>query len=123
MIKKINDYTYLNTLSNYIITDNAFNKVLIYQEKDIIMGFIDYSIMYERAEINYIFVKEEYRGKHIASMLMEEFFKEKFNEVTLEVNINNDNAINLYKKFGFEEISRRIGYYNGIDALLMIKRR
>jgi len=42
--------------------------------------------------------------------------------VTLEVAVNNEAAINLYKKFGFEIIHIRKKYYNGIDAYLMGRR-
>ena len=40
-------------------------------------------------------------------------------KITLEVNINNTIALNLYKKFNFKEVAIRKGYYNGIDAILM----
>lgn len=123
MIKECNDIEYLNTLSNYKITLNAFNKILVYIEDKNILGFIDYSKMYENMEINYIFVKEEYRNKGIASKLLNYMINNNdFLNITLEVNINNINAIKLYEKFGFKTISKRIGYYNGIDAYLMERR-
>lgn len=123
MIKETKDITYLNTLSSYNITLNAFNKILIYVENDKILGFIDYSKMYENMEINYIFVKEEYRNKGIASNLLKYIISNNdFLNITLEVNVNNVNAIKLYEKFNFKTISVRKGYYNGIDAYLMERR-
>ena len=41
--------------------------------------------------------------------------------ITLEVNVNNTNAIKLYQKNGFKIVSRRENYYNGTDGYLMLK--
>ena len=124
MITSTKDYTYLNTLSDYQITDNAFNNVLIYKEDNKILGFLDYSVMYERGEINYIFVLEEYRGKKIASKLLEYMINNNdLDEISLEVNEQNINAIKLYQKYGFKEVSIRKGYYNGVDGILMLRSR
>ena len=50
MIKeRINEEINLN---NYKITENPFSKCLIYLENDNIIGFLDYSIIYEKIEIN-----------------------------------------------------------------------
>ena len=123
MIKEYNDIEYLNTLSDYNITLNNFNKILAYIEENNVLGFIDYSKMYENMEINYIFVKEEYRKKGIASKLLKYIINNNdFLNITLEVNINNKNAIKLYEKFDFKTVSIRKGYYNGIDAYLMERR-
>lgn len=123
MIKECNDIEYLNTLSSYNITLNAFNKILVYIEDNKILGFIDYSKMYENMEINYIFVIEKYRNKGIASKLLKYIIENnEFSNITLEVNVNNTNAIKLYEKFDFKTVSIRKGYYNGIDAYLMERR-
>lgn len=120
MIKEYNNIKYLNTLSSYNITLNAFNKILVYIKDNIIIGFIDYSKMYENMEINYIFVKEKYRNKGIASKLLKYIIDNNdFLSITLEVNINNKSAIKLYNKFNFKTVSIRKNYYNGIDAYLM----
>lgn len=123
MIKEYNDIEYLNTLSSYNITINPFNKILVYMDGNTILGFIDYSKMYENMEINYIFVIEQYRNKGIASKLLEYIIDNNdFSNITLEVNINNINAIKLYEKYNFKTVSIRKGYYNGIDAYLMERR-
>lgn len=108
-------------LNNYKLTNNPFSKCLIYLEDNIIIAFIDYSIIYEKIEINYIFVKEEYRRKKIASKLLSYLIENNLNKenITLEVNINNINAINLYKKFNFNEIAIRKNYYGNSDGILM----
>lgn len=105
-----------------IIDSDPFSKFIIYLENNKIVGFLSYSIIYERVEINYIFVCENYRGKKIASMLLEFMIEScKICEnITLEVRKSNSIAISLYKKFGFEEVATREKYYNNEDGILMM---
>ena len=120
MIKEIKDINYINNLSNYKVTLNPFNKVIGYYINDILVGFLDYSVMYEKIEINYIFVINEYRRKSIAYNLIKYVVDNyDFENITLEVNVNNVSAINLYKKLGFKIIGIRKKYYDGIDGYLM----
>lgn len=103
---------------------NPFEKFIVYKEKKI-LGFASYSILYERAELNYILVLPDYRNNCIASLLMKamlsDLIKNKVKSVTLEVNENNIPAIQLYKKYGFQKISIRKKYYGNEDALLLQK--
>jgi len=123
MISKTTDIDYLNTLSDYKITINAFSNILVYEKDNKIVAFLDYSKMYEKIEINYIFVIKEYRNQNIAYELIDYMIKNNnFENITLEVNILNENAIKLYKKHGFEIIAIREKYYNGIDGYLMERR-
>ena len=113
MISKTTDIDYLNTLSDYKITTNAFSNILVYEKDNKIVAFLDYSKMYEKIEINYIFVIKEYRNQNIAYDLIDYMIKNNnFENITLEVNILNENAIKLYKKHGFEIIGIREKYYN-----------
>ncbi len=118
MIVKTTDINLLNTLTDYKITINPFSNIYEYVLNNKIVGFIDYNLIYDCIELNYIYVKEEYRGKKIASLLLEQMIHENKN-ITLEVNVNNENAISLYKKYGFKIINTRKNYYNGIDGYLM----
>ena len=43
--------------------------------------------------------------------------------ITLEVNKNNIPALNLYKKFDFNEVAIRKNYYNGVDGILMERKK
>lgn len=123
MISKTTDIDYLNTLSDYKITINAFSNILVYEKDNKIVAFLDYNKMYEKIEINYIFVIKEYRNQNIAYELIDYMIKNNnFENITLEVNILNENAIKLYKKHGFEIIGIREKYYNGIDGYLMERR-
>ena len=111
---------------NKIMNDfnqNAFTKYFIYIEKSNIIGVVNYYDLYDRFELSYIEVVEEYRNKKIGSLLIENLIKiaeeRKVNNITLEVNINNEFAIRLYKKYGFEVVAIRKGYYDGVDGYLM----
>ncbi len=107
---------------NYIPIINEYTKIYTYNLDKKIVAFIIFNIIYDRCEIIDIYTNSEYRRNNIAFSLINEIEKD-YNivNITLEVNINNSNAINLYKKAGFKTASIRKGYYNGIDALLMIK--
>ena len=103
------------------ITNNPFSKCLGYFENNEIIGFLDFSVIYEKIEINDIYVSEEYRNLGIASKLLEYMINsiEEIDNITLEVRVDNEIAINLYKKFGFEIIGVRKNYYKDIDGYLM----
>ena len=49
--------------------DSPFNKTVVYK-LDEIMGFINYDLIYDRIEINYIYVIEQFRNKGIAGELV-----------------------------------------------------
>ena len=79
-------------------------------------------ILYENAEIIDIYVTPDYRRRGIAKQLMNTIINnDEIKNITLEVNINNKNAILMYNSLGFKEATKRKGYYNGEDALLMLK--
>ena len=79
--------------------------------------------MFERFELSYIEVRSEFRNKKVGSKMLEYLIalgeKNKIVNITLEVNITNNNAIKLYEKYGFVKVAIRKGYYNGIDGILM----
>ena len=115
----------LNTF-NYKIDKESFNndflKVLIYEE-DFIKGILVYQYLYDRIEIDYIIVDNEYRNLGIATKLLN-FIEDKYKDIkniTLEVRESNKVAISFYKKNGFKEIAKRKNYYKDEDGILMIK--
>ena len=126
---EIKDFETLNNLindPNYIIDEAELKKISkVYLKDDKIIGYISYQIMYERAELNYIFVKEEERKKGVASKMLEYMLnnlkEECIETIDLEVNSLNKKAINLYQKYGFKTVSIKKKYYDGIDGFLMLK--
>ena len=105
------------------LTNNFFSKYFIYEENNNIIGFINYSDLYDRFELNYIYVKEEFRNKKIASKLMTYFINNGTNKnidnITLEVSVDNKIAICLYEKYNFKQVAIRKNYYDGVDGILM----
>ena len=102
----------------YDLDNNPFGRVLVYIKDDQVLGYLYYSDIYDRIEINQIEVLEKFRCKGIASSLLEELIKQK-KDITLEVRENNIPAIKLYEKFGFKKIAVRSKYYGNIDGILM----
>ena len=102
-----------------------FTNIYVYEEDNNVVAFINYSIMYDRAELNYIYVEEEYRKRNIANELMEFFIVDaidnKCKNITLEVSEKNEAGIRLYEKFGFKVVAKREKYYKDADGILMMK--
>lgn len=105
--------------------DNEMNAIWVADTKDGIAGFlIAFCIPTVNAEICDIAVDPAFRRQKVAHNLIN-FMLCYCNliaaeKVLLEVNVNNSNAIALYKSFDFVEDGIRPKYYEGKeDALLM----
>lgn len=103
------------------LSQNPFGKILVYKKDNRIIAYLYYSEIYERIEINDIEVEEQYRNMGIGTELLNKLTEIVQKSISLEVRINNYNAIKLYKKFGFQEKAIRKGYYQGIDGVLMVR--
>lgn len=105
------------------LKNNSFRKFYTISVDKKIIGFICYDIIYDRAELININILKEYQDKKYGSKLIEFMFDDikKYNveSITLEVKINNLNAVHLYEKYNFKKINIRKEYYNGIDGILM----
>lgn len=68
----------------------------------------DYSIPGKRLYISRVIVKKDYRGngygKKLTNHIIEYAKKEKYEELSLGVNLDNFIALNLYVKLGFDKI-------------------
>ena len=78
----------------------------------------------DEAHITNIAVRADSRGRGIGTLLMSELISRArmlgVKYMTLEVRNNNENAIKLYKSFGFTVEGIRKKYYNNVhDALIM----
>lgn len=107
------------------IKNNQFTNYFTYIVNNQPIAFINYYVMYERAELININVLDSFQNQKIASKLMEYMLEDCLNSgvksITLEVKETNSKAIHLYQKYGFNKISIRKGYYQGIDGILMEK--
>ena len=101
------------------LSNNPFSKYLVYLEKDEVIGYLYYSDIYDRVEINQIEINSIHRNCGYGSKLVEYLIKTVNKNITLEVNKENIYAIKLYKKYNFKEVAIRKGYYDGIDGILM----
>lgn len=104
---------------------DKITKVLVYEVEDKIVGFIIATCLYENVDILSLVVDGKYRRQGVASNLIDYLFSEisdSVKVVTLEVAVNNEKAINLYKKFGFEVVNIRKKYYGDVDGYLMGRR-
>lgn len=102
---------------------NPFVKLLSYEIEGHIVAFLLYSKIYERIEIEQLEVIPSYQRQKIASKLLQYLIdiasKENSINITLEVNVKNEKAIALYKKFSFVMVAIRKNYYETEDAFLM----
>ena len=107
---------------NYNPIINEFTKIYCYVLNEKVVSFLVFSVIYDRAEIIDIFVKQEYRRKHIDKKLINEIIKDyEIINITLEVSEKNESAIKLYEKMLFKKSAIRKNYYNDSNGLLMIK--
>lgn len=96
-----------------------------YPEDREVVGFAGLWFVADEAHLAVIGVRETDRGQGIGELLLlasAEFSLPKQARVmTLEVRASNEGAQNLYKKYGFEAIGLRKGYYtdNDEDAVIM----
>ena len=128
MIKIINSVSDIDFELKYDISmykNNPYTKYLFYFIDDKVVAYLVYEDIYDRFEIDFIFVDVAYRCKGIASELLIKLLSigKALNiiNITLEVRKDNNAAISLYSKYGFIPRAVRSNYYNGIDGILMEK--
>ena len=103
------------------ILNGKYDRVFVYEE-DKIYGFLHILELTQSVDIINIVVDQTHQGRGIASLLMDYMFSNVDNNIkifTLEVAVDNDKAIKLYEKFGFEIKNKREKYYKDKDAYLM----
>ena len=129
MIKEYNSYPQ-DTVDNFTykltkkeFSTNPYLKIITFVEKDKIIGFLLYSLIYDRIEIEQFEVITKKRSQRIGSQLLsyliDKYQNTNIKNITLEVKEDNIAAINLYKKNGFKTVSIREKYYDGINGFLM----
>lgn len=126
MIHKELDYNisdlYSKYKENYSPIISEFTKKYSYTVDNENAGFIIFNIIYDRCEIIDVYTVEKFRNMGIATKLINEIINDyEINNITLEVSVDNCVAIKLYEKLGFKSVALRKEYYNGTDAILMLK--
>lgn len=111
----------------YELIENPTSKILVMvNEENEVIGFIDFWITFDSATICQIAVKKEYQNQGVATMLLNKSFEIlKKNDVlfyTLEVREHNESAYKLYVSLGFKKVVLKERYYsNGDNAIYMMK--
>jgi len=94
-------------------------------ERGSIIGYAGMWMMHDEAHISTIAIHPAWRGHGLGEYMLLAMLAAaqalKAAMVTLEVRVTNHRAQELYRKYRFEVVGRRRGYYsdNGEDALLM----
>ncbi|MCG8491163.1 MAG: ribosomal protein S18-alanine N-acetyltransferase [Sneathiellales bacterium] len=99
----------------------------ILSEKELPIGFCLYRLLFDEAEILTLGILPDFRNRSAGETLLRqgkpELVKKGVERLFLDVSETNLAAIKLYKKTGFQEISRRKNYYREenkrSDALIM----
>lgn len=110
---------------NYLLKNND-NIFEISNEEDLI-GYIIFHVSEDFTDIYKIFIRDNDKRKGYATDLLNKVIEiaKRYNskKIMIEVRSKNINAINFYKKNGFEQISIRKDYYkNPVDDALIFER-
>lgn len=108
----------------------AGHQFIVIKDDDQMVGYAVYMSIFENAELLTIAVDPPFQGKGYGRVLLTELCSRLascgIENLFLEVRPSNTAALSLYRKFGFEEISRRKDYYpthgGREDAIVMCKR-
>lgn len=132
-IEKTNDVLIINELDQLCFLDQSYNintyknmiknhYFYLIRKEDKIIGFFIILNLGKEIEVIKIGIKNEWRRKGYAFKALNIFLTTyDFKKCFLEVSKNNINAINLYFKLGFKNVSTRKKYYqDGSDALNFI---
>ena len=107
-------------------TFESYDHYYIFEKnkKWIVLSYIQ--IFYERAEILYFWVEEDFRNLKYGTKVLDELLRNLKNqgieEISLEVNVNNLSAIKMYQNNGFEIIRTIKNYYKNEDAYVMFRK-
>lgn len=104
----------IEILSNNHILKNNTN-IFVVCDDDELLGYIIFSITDDFTDILKIFIREYDRKKGYAKLLIDTVYNlaKRYNskKIMIEVRSNNRNAIKLYEKCNFKNISIRRNYY------------
>ncbi|MDX9948808.1 MAG: ribosomal protein S18-alanine N-acetyltransferase [Bacteroidales bacterium] len=110
----------------YDFKENPYAFIFIAEQNGMMLGYIDFWIMFEEATINKIAVLPNLRERSIGSTLLNDALNRMrvggVIRVSLEVRVSNQTAIDFYSKRGFRVLLRKSQYYqDGEDAFYMVQ--
>jgi [ribosomal protein S18]-alanine N-acetyltransferase len=97
---------------------------LVADDDGAVVGYAGLMTVGRQADVQTVAVASDQQGHGYGATLLgaivDEATARGCTEVLLEVRVDNDSALHLYEKAGFERISVRRGYYpGGVDGLVM----
>ena len=109
----------------YMFISNQNNIFILSHPKPV--GYLKARVNSDEIEIISILIDKKFRkigiGKSLLKQLLNIALKKKIQNIFLEVSVENQIAINLYKKFNFVKVGKRKNYYfqygKYIDADIM----
>lgn len=126
-VKNLETFQNINILSKKSmkndLNDNNYLYFIAKLDNEII-GYIAISKILDIVDILSVVVKEEYKRKGVATLLLEYIFKlDNVSKIMLEVRKSNTIAQTLYEKLDFKKIHTRENYYseNHEDAYIYEK--
>lgn len=131
MIQKIENLSFsspwTDTHFRYELNENPYASLLVAEAEGHIIGYIDFWITFQQAQINNLAVIPTLRQQGIGHLILtdaiERIQQSGCESITLEVRVSNQIAQKLYAKFGFKVLIKKPHYYaDGEDALFMEKR-
>lgn len=97
---------------------------IVAKQNQEIVGFAGILKIIDEVNIMNIVVRKDKRQEGIGSKLLNEIFdiakRQKAQSITLEVNEKNLPAIQLYQKFGFDQVGLRKKYYHNTDNAIIM---
>jgi ribosomal-protein-alanine N-acetyltransferase len=99
--------------------------VIVEEPPGSIAGYAGLAIAVDEGDVQTIAVSPDQWSKGLGTalltVLLDEAGKRGCTAVFLEVRADNERAQKLYRRFGFEDVGRRRGYYqpSGVDAIVM----
>lgn len=107
---------------------NGLDQYLVWEENGMAAGYINFRILAGEGEIERVAVHPLLRGRGFGRKLMEAMVEyasgQGVRDITLDVRVNNQTAINLYESCGFVKEAVRKDYYRQPteDAFIMWRR-
>ena len=107
---------------------NELYRFVAVEERGSVVGYANFRIVADEGEIERVAVHPDSRRRGYGRKLMEAMVdysrKKGVRDMTLDVRVNNEKAINLYESCGFSEEGRRKDYYREPteDAIIMWRR-
>lgn len=122
LLNEFDDFWTYNILEQEFNNENT--TYIVAKDDNLVVGFAGILVIMDEANIMNIVTKKDKRKLGIGSLLLEKLIEisklKKLASIILEVNEKNIPAINLYKKYNFQQVGIRKKYYDNTDAAILM---